>query len=219
MPDYFELKSINDLQPHPENPRTMTKEAKAGLRSSIENFGDLSGITWNLRNGKLVCGHQRVNELKALGAKCVSDEGFSWLELPAGERFKIRDVDWDEETHLAAMVAANNEAIQGDWTNDVAALVERAGTAGIDTSALRLDLLADRFTPPTDPYEEWVGMPEYVNEDKMPHRSIIVHFANGESVEQFLKLVGQTISEKTKFIWYPQAEIERTADKVYDDKS
>ena len=56
MPD---LKTIADLQPHPRNPREISEAALAGLGASIEDFGDLAGIVWNKRNGKLVCGHQR----------------------------------------------------------------------------------------------------------------------------------------------------------------
>jgi hypothetical protein len=150
-----ELSCIDDLKPEPTNPRTITKEARSGLKYSVEEFGDLSGITWNVETGTLVCGHQRVSVLKEAGAKYIEDEGFPWLELPSGERFQIREVDWPLEKHQAAMVVANSEEIAGDWTNDVAALVNTAHDFGIDTSELRLDLLADKFTPPTDPYEEW----------------------------------------------------------------
>ena len=34
-------------------------------------------------------------------------------------------------------------------------------------------------------------------------RPIIVRFKNDEDVQAYAKLIGQTITEKTKFIWYP----------------
>ncbi len=45
-------------------------------------------------------------------------------------------------------------------------------------------------------------MPEYTQED-VSGRPIIVRFKNDEDVQAFAKLIGQTITEKTKFIWYP----------------
>ena len=56
--------------------------------------------------------------------------------------------------------------------------------------------------------EEWQGMPEFVQEDKMPFRTIYVHFENQQDLEEFAELVDQRITSKTKFIWYPKAKIE-----------
>ena len=121
------LKTIDDLKPCPENPRQITKEAQVGLKNSVDEFGDLSGITWNRRFGELVCGHQRIEVLKQLGAQFYVDEvQGAWFDLE-GERFDVRVVDWPKTKHYAAMVAANNEQISGDWTMDVADLVKKVG--------------------------------------------------------------------------------------------
>jgi hypothetical protein len=42
-----------------------------------------------------------------------------------------------------------------------------------------------------------------------------VHFANVDALQDFAALVGQPLTEKTKSIWYPQAEIAHVADKRY----
>ena len=66
------------------------------------------------------------------------------------------------------------------------------------------------------PWEvEWVGMPEYVNEDMTPYRSITIHFATEFDVENFAKFIGQTITKKTKSLWFPNAEIGVISDKKY----
>lgn len=62
---------------------------------------------------------------------------------------------------------------------------------------------------------EWKAMPEFVQEDLMPKRSLLVHFETDRDVEQFAALVGQTITPLTKSLWYPEAEIAHYADKRY----
>jgi hypothetical protein len=69
-----------------------------------------------------------------------------------------------------------------------------------------------------DPWrKEWTGMPEFVQEDLAPWKSVLVHFENREALEAFARLLGQTITERTRSIWYPEAEIGHFADKRYAD--
>jgi hypothetical protein len=66
--------------------------------------------------------------------------------------------------------------------------------------------------------EHWRGMPEFVSDDLRPYRTLPVHFATKEDMDAFAKFVGQPITKITKCIWYPEAEIGRTADKRYVDE-
>jgi hypothetical protein len=66
--------------------------------------------------------------------------------------------------------------------------------------------------------EHWKNMPEYVSEDLTPYRTLPVHFATEADMLAFSALVGQKITKITKSIWYPEAEIGRTADKKYVDE-
>lgn len=50
----------------------------------------------------------------------------------------------------------------------------------------------------------WRGMPEYEHEDQTPFRSLLVHFASQQDLDEFLELVDQTVTERTKYIWYPE---------------
>jgi hypothetical protein len=47
--------------------------------------------------------------------------------------------------------------------------------------------------------EHWVGMPEFVQEDKPPYKKIFLNFRNEEDYKAFAKLIGQNLTEKTKF--------------------
>ena len=66
-----------------------------------------------------------------------------------------------------------------------------------------------------DPAAEWEGMPEFHQEDKREFRSIILKFKDLEAVQAFEELTGQPVPENQKYMWYPNIEIERYADKRY----
>jgi hypothetical protein len=65
----------------------------------------------------------------------------------------------------------------------------------------------------------WNGMPEFVQEDQEPYRTIYVHFENRADVEAFAELVKQKITANTKSIWYPEAEIGHFSGKCYKAES
>ena len=122
------LTSITQLHEADYNPRAITGEALSGLKSSLAEFGDLSGITWNQRTGNLVCGHQRMRSLKSMhGEKLEIQpdeiEGRAWIIAPGMEPFPVRVVDWDEDAEKAANMTANNPEIQGSFTEGATALL------------------------------------------------------------------------------------------------
>lgn len=65
--------------------------------------------------------------------------------------------------------------------------------------------------------DHWGGMPEFIQDDLTPFKTIHVHFDNQEHVDKFAELVGQKITPKTKFIWYPKKENGRYTNKRYVD--
>ena len=61
------------------------------------------------------------------------------------------------------------------------------------------------------PYE-WDGMPEYIQDEKEAYHVMKVRFRNDEDIAAFAKLVGQPhINIKTKAIWHPQLDKEKTS--------
>jgi ParB-like chromosome segregation protein Spo0J len=138
--------SIDVLRPDAKNARRMGKERLDGLKYSMSEFGDLSGIVWNEQLGDLVAGHQRMRGLRAAGVKTWSrgskDEGYI-VHPKTGERFKVRIVRWDEPKHRAAQLVANNPHIQGEFTEEVVPQLRelRALEDAVAFDALRLDEL------------------------------------------------------------------------------
>ena len=63
--------------------------------------------------------------------------------------------------------------------------------------------------------KEWKDMPEFLQEDREPWKQIKVSFENQEDMKKFAELLNQTITLKTRSVWYPKAEIETLMDKRY----
>ncbi len=118
-----QLTSLQELRPWVSNPREIGKEEFAGLKVSLEEFGDLSGIVFNVRNQSLVCGHQRVVAIQERFGNAVRIEG-NVIILPTNEKFIIRFVDWDEAKHSAANVAANSQHLSGNYTKELVPLLD-----------------------------------------------------------------------------------------------
>jgi len=66
---------------------------------------------------------------------------------------------------------------------------------------------------------EWVNMPEYIQNDLTPYRTINVRFRNAKDVEIFEQLMQQKITEKQKTIWFPYAEPRIASIYRYVDES
>lgn len=134
---------IEDLKGNARNPRRISGEALAGLKVSLARYGDIAGITYNLRDGTLVTGHQRMAALRAIYGDGLKIEG-ERLVAPTGESWAVRVVDWDEATANAAMVSANNEHIQGEYTDELQGLLREIEDADPEMFAsLEMDKLLE----------------------------------------------------------------------------
>lgn len=52
-------------------------------------------------------------------------------------------------------------------------------------------------------WDEWVEMPEFIQEDKKAIQTIKIHFETQEDIEEFSKLVGKKITPSTKGFFFP----------------
>jgi len=73
----------------------------------------------------------------------------------------------------------------------------------------------------TEPWrKEWQNMPEFAHENLEAWKSILVHFASAEHMQAFAKLVGQNITDTTKYIWYPKPAVNKVKnEKRYVDQA
>jgi hypothetical protein len=133
---------VGDLKPLAGNPRTISDERLEKLGESMERWGDLGGLVFNRRSGRLVGGHQRRShlpgdaEIELAGVRRVRPDsqgtvavGFVVLD---GQRWAYREVDVDAATEAQMNIAANVQ--RGEW--DTVGLAHILGNVGMETLEL-----------------------------------------------------------------------------------
>lgn len=144
-------------------------------------------------DGTIIAGHGRVLAAQLLG----------WVECPV-----MVAAGWSEPKQRAYALADNKLALNADWNlktlEDELRELELEGFSVplIGFNDAELAALFTQAAPPTDPEAEWRAMPEYEQGD-LQFRSIVMHFADAAAVAAFLALIGQQVTDKTKFLWYP----------------
>lgn len=184
---------LSDLKAAEYNPRSITDRALNGLKFSIEEFGDISGIVYNTRTGKLVAGHQRVRALiEKYGDLEISGDQ---VVTPAGS-FTIRVVDWDEGTERAANIAANAESIQGDWTEGASLIIDEVSLmapdiyAGLSFSDLNLPRL-DNAVPVIEVDQQRSQIPQHMR--NLIHFGDVRAYMSDEELEKLTERYKQFI--------------------------
>lgn len=64
----------------------------------------------------------------------------------------------------------------------------------------------------------WKGMPEFFQEKQEPYSKIIFRFENEEDLQEFAKLIGQKLTQKTKSSWHPFKPHRREHKEVWVQK-
>lgn len=189
------------LIPDARNARTHSPEQIDQIAASIREFGWTNPVLIDEKDG-IIAGHGRVLAAAKLAfdpVPCLALSGLS-----AAQR-------------RAYLLADNKLALNAGW-DEALLRVELADLRGM---AFDLSLVGfseiEIETALGEPLDEagWDGMPEFKHRDLTSAFRVIVHFANATDRDAFAKLVGQAITEKTRAIWHPKAEIERYADKQY----
>lgn len=201
--------AIAELSLDPANARRHGPKNIDAVVASLRRFGQQTPIVID-ENNVIRKGNGTVEAAKKLG---WADIEFVRTDLTGSEAtaYAIADnrtselADWDDEMLHAQLAALANEDID---------LIAAAGFDASDIAAMLANL--DPGSIVDDPDGEWVDMPEFHNEDKTSFQSIHLHFKDQATVDEFAKLIDQTISDKTRSLWYPKAEIGHTADKRYE---
>lgn len=111
-------KSVSDLKKAKYNPRSITAARLSKLQDSINTFGDLSGVVFNVKTKTLISGHQRMSSIDQKKAKIVQKPhtdkhgtvAVGHIEAPGPKgviRIPYRAVEWDINKEKAANIAAN----------------------------------------------------------------------------------------------------------------
>ena len=66
--------------------------------------------------------------------------------------------------------------------------------------------------PPEFYDKHWQNMPSYNQPDNGAYRQLIINFEDEAAVKAFSELVSQTLTKKTKSIWFPKREQNNVSD-------
>lgn len=201
--DRIERRPVAELIPYARNARTHSDAQIGQLAASIREWGWTMPVLVD-EQSTIIAGHGRVLAAQKLGLDDIP------CMVAAG---------WSEAQKRAYVLADNKLAENAGWDHELLAVeVADLRAMGADLelvgfNAMELDALLGE---PEDPdAAQWDGMPEYEHEDLTSKYRVIVHFADVEGLRAFAAAIGQTVTESTRAIWYPPAEIGRYADKLY----
>jgi len=195
---------IERLRGYPGNPRK-NEHAVDRMCQAILEFGFRIPIVAK-SDGLIVDGHLRLKAAIKIGLKTVP--------------IALAD-DLTENQIKAFRLLANQSSSWAEW--DMPLL--KIELEGLKLADYPLELtgfeqvqLVSFLSGISDPNAEWRGMPEFDQKDKSAFRTIPIHFKDQNAVDKFAKLVKAKITEETRYLWFPEIEIETYADKRYKGK-
>jgi len=198
---------INKIIPYAKNPRK-NDAAIAKVAASIKEFGWRQPIVVDAEM-VVIAGHTRLEAARQLGLESVPVHIATDLTANQIKAYRIADnrvseeAKWDE-----ALLALEIGDLQLDGYD--------VTQTGFDLGEIE-NLFLEKEQGENDAEAEWTGMPEFNQQDKTAFRSFPIHFKNQEAVDQFAALINQKISDRTRYVWFPEIEIDRMADKEYVD--
>ena len=153
---------ITDIKPAEYNPRSISSEELTKLTNSINAFGLVDPIIINLKNNKIIGGHQRYEVL--INQYMLNNDFYAELNLirmgDIGWIFTETDLTVEDEDHEKALNLALNK-ISGEWDFEkLTELLDELDLNGFDISLSGFDGLDDLdfdldgdYNPDEDEYE------------------------------------------------------------------
>jgi hypothetical protein len=192
--------------PYEFNNRNHSDEQIARIAKSITEFGFNQPIVADA-DGTVIVGHGRLYAARMLGLTEVPVVTLADLTDAQLRAYRILDnkLQNDSSWHF------NNLELELGYLEDNGFELEPYGLHDFK-----------RFfgTQVEDVSKEWAGMPEFDQQEQGAIQSIKVHFETAADRDAFSALVGQTVTEKTKSIWYPpRARADLTDLVAVDDES
>ena len=109
-------KNVADLKPWRKNPRKISDKDLAALKRSMQEFGDLGAIVFNLTTGHLVGGHQRLKNLDPTWKISKRQEHDKTGTVAQGSiitpfgKFGYREVRWSLHKEMAVEPCCQQES-------------------------------------------------------------------------------------------------------------
>lgn len=216
----LELLPLADLRPHAQNDGTHPPEEMAHLKQSLTEHGVYRNVVV-AQDGTILAGHGVVQAARELGHTHIAGKRLAYgpddpqaLKVLVGDNHIARLRMQDDAQLLALLEELGRDdplALLGTGFDEasLAALAEAQGmlrAPGVQTGE-------------NDPAAEWVGMPDFHQEDQLAWKRLIVNFASLEDLNSFATLIEQSLTDQTRSIWYPYQAPEHLQQYRYVDES
>ena len=221
-------RNVVDLNRYDHNPRTHSEAQIAQIATSIAEFGFTNPVLIDEKN-TIIAGEGRVlaaKKLKMPTVPCIVLTGLTDAQKAAyviADNKIALNAGWD-----ATMLQAEFDCLaELDYDFNLTGFSEVEIAALFDdicTGAENLEIEMKTVIPESIAVEElainvdanqpetvqleaqnaWQGMPDFHQPDGGPFRTIKVHFKDQTAVTAFAKLVSQKLTDRTKWVWYPE---------------
>lgn len=185
------------------------------IAKSLQEVGAARSIVID-EHGVVLAGNGTVEGAQAAGIQKIKVVDVDGDTLVAVRRTGLTDA---QKRRLALFDNRTSELAEWDADQLQESLVRDARlTAGIFLDMELSDILRAQGAEgvaPTSASDEWTGMPEFVSENKMAFRSIVIHFQSQSDVDAFAVKLGLDLSLRAKYAWWPPIEKAVFADKRY----
>lgn len=200
----YGVKPADQFLAHPKNARLHPQFQRDAMKAALDTVGFVAPVL-EAASGYLVDGHERV-----------------WAALQndnAPVPFVKLDISEDEEN----FVLATFDPLTSLATYDAELLDGLLREVNSDSESIQMMLsnLAAQtgLIPPDNPYDEWVGMPEFEHDDLTGEAAftIRVFLKDADDLAAFGQLLGKDLTGK-KFVWFSKQPIGNLFE-VYDETS
>lgn len=198
--------AIEKLIPYARNSRTHSDAQVAQIAASIKEFGFNNPVLID-KDDSIIAGHGRVLAARKLAL----------TEVPC-----IKLGHLTETQKKAYVIADNKLALNSGWDEELLRLeLQELGENDFNveltgfSQAELTNLFLEKQEGKTDIEKEWVGMPEFDQQNEESWRRLIVHFECQSDFDEFCRLIGQKLTDKTKSIWHPKQQRMDTESKRY----
>lgn len=197
---------VTDYRPDPENANVHSERGTKMLEDSLSMVGLGRSIVTD-KNGIILAGN-------ATQERAV-DQGFTdaiEVETEGDQLVVVRRKDLDllnDPDHRARLLSVLDNRVSEvslSWQPEVLESYRLQGVP-LDKAWTPVELretLSYAAGDDFDPYEHWRGMPEFEQEEIECYHTIKVHFNTAADLQSFAQIVGQTVTNKTAYIYYPK---------------
>jgi ParB-like chromosome segregation protein Spo0J len=188
----FETVALSALSLDPSNVRKHSRRNLDAIKASLRKFGQQKPIVVDAK-GIVLAGNGTLTAAKEL----------SWTEI----QIVRTDLAGVEATAFA--IADNRTSELAEWDEKLRDVLESLKAEDYPLDEIGFDenelgaLTGDKVE---DHEAEWKEMPEFKQDEKPPHREIIVRFSSEGDFIKFAKLIEQNLTEKTLSIWFPKQD-------------